>query len=96
VDEEDHMDDCFDEFHDDFDGCSDGEDFDEDGLGDDETDGDSLRTESEDEAWNGPSWHDWIIIGPLAESLAREKRKRERIRREYEADDSLDFIKRKW
>jgi hypothetical protein len=79
------MDDFFDEFHEDFDDC-DGDDFEEDGLGGDETDSDGLRAESEDEAWNGPSWQDWIIIGPLAESLAREKRERERNERKMFRD----------
>jgi len=81
------MDDRFDEFHD---------DFDEYDLGDDETDGDGIMAESEDGSWDGPSWQDWMIIGPLAESLASEKRERERIRRENEADDSWDVINRKW
>ena len=96
ADEEDDMDDCFDEFHDDFDGCCDGDDFGEHDLGDDETDGDGIMAESADEAWDGPSWQDWLIIGPLAESLAREKREKERIRRENEADDSWDVVRRKW
>ena len=91
------MDDCFDEFHDDFDGCSDGDDFEVHGLGEDETDGDGIMAELADEAWDGPSWQDWMIIGPLAESLAREKRERERIRRENRSeDDSRIIIKRKW
>ena len=88
------MDDCFDEFHEDFDGC-DEDDFGDHDLGDDEADGDGIMAESADEAWDGPSWQDWMIIGPLAESLAREKLERERIRRENEADDSRKVIKRK-
>ena len=72
------MDDCFDEFHDDFDGY-DEDDFGEHDLGDDETEGDILRAEPAEEAWDGPSWQDWMVIGPLAESLAREKRERERL-----------------
>ena len=91
------MDDCFDEFHDDFDESFEGDDFDEHDLGDDEIDCDSLRAESADEAWNGPSWQDWMIIGPLAESLAHEKREKERIRRENRnEDDSRIVIKREW
>jgi hypothetical protein len=91
-DEEDDMDDCFDEFNDDFDESFDGDDFGDHDLGDDETEGDRLRAEPAEEAWNGPSWQDWMIIGPLAESLAREKRERERIRREYEADDDSRIV----
>ncbi len=90
------MDDCFDEFHDDFDGC-DEDDFEEYGLGDDETDGDGIMAESEDGSWDGPSWQDWMIIGPLAESLAREKGERERIRRENRGEnDSWKLIKKEW
>jgi hypothetical protein len=38
-----------------------------------------------------------MIIGPLAESLAREKRERERIRRENRSkEDSRIVIKREW
>jgi len=95
-DEEDNMDDCFDDFRDDMNGC-DGDDFEEYGLGDDETDSDGIMAESEDEAWDGPSWQDWMIIGPLAESLAREKGERERIRKENRSENgSWKLIKKEW
>ena len=82
------MDDCFDDFHEDFDEC---------GFGDDGANGDGLRAESEDGAWSGPSWQDWLVIGPLAESLARDERERERIRSENEEaeDVSWDVVRRK-
>jgi len=37
------------------------------------------EAESDDDC--GPDWRDWMIIGPMSEEIAEEKRKRKRIRR---------------
>ena len=38
---------------------------------------------------DGLHWEDWMIIGPLSEDIAEEKRERERIEREiFEEDDT--------
>ena len=43
-------------------------------------------------------WEDWMIIGPLSEDIAREKRERDRIIRDNDTsdDDYWDIINRKW
>ena len=35
----------------------------------------------------GLDWVDWMIIGPMAEEIAEEKRKRDEIEREHDASD---------
>ena len=35
---------------------------------------------------DGLDWEDWMIIGPLSEDIAREKRDRERARRDTFGD----------
>ena len=37
----------------------------------------------------GLEWEDWMIIGPLSEDIASEKRDRERARRDTFGDDYL-------
>ncbi len=47
----------------------------------------------------GLEWQDWMIIGPLSEDIAREKRDIERTRREWddeEDDDYWGIINRRW
>ena len=48
--------------------------------------------------FDGPDWEDWMIIGPLSEDIAREKRDIERMRREWDDgdDDYWDMINRRW
>ena len=48
--------------------------------------------------FNGLDWEDWMIIGPLSEDIAREKRDIERIRREWDDtdDDYWERLNRKW
>ena len=48
--------------------------------------------------FDGPDWEDWMIIGPLSEDIAREKRDIERTRREWddEDDDYWDMINSRW
>ena len=36
---------------------------------------------------DGLDWEDWMIIGPLSEDMAEEKRERERIERDMFRDD---------
>ena len=81
-------DDFFDDFEDDFDGEP--GDYEHDGF----CDGDFGDWEPEEDAadspdpweipWDGLQWQDWMIIGPLSEEIAREKREKERIIREEE------------
>jgi len=40
---------------------------------------------------DGIDWDHWMIIGPLSEDLAREKRDIERARREWDEDEGLDY-----
>ena len=48
--------------------------------------------------YDGLEWQDWMIIGPLSEDIAREKRNIDRIRRELDDvdDDYWDEINRPW
>ena len=83
-----------DDFFDDNDGMDDG--FDDDWK--DEPTFGNESAESDEDHWDGPEWQDWMIIGPLSEDIAREKRDIERTRREWddECDNYWDMIKRKW
>ena len=88
-------DDFIDNFEDeDFDG-DDG--FIDDDFDDDEADGDTT-TETDDGPWDGPDWQDWMIIGPLSEDIAEEKREKERIRKQHDTsgDDYWDIINLPW
>jgi hypothetical protein len=38
---------------------------------------------------DGLEWHDWMIIGPLSEELARKRRERNRIERDMFGDDEF-------
>jgi hypothetical protein len=40
---------------------------------------------------DGPDWEDWMIIGPLSEEIAREKRDIERTRREWDDDEDDEY-----
>ena len=48
------------------------------------------------EDYDGLDWEDWMIIGPLSEDIAKERREREKIEREHDTldDDYWDFINR--
>ena len=48
--------------------------------------------------YDGLEWQDFMIIGPLSEDIAREKRNIDRIRRELDDvdDDYWDIISKKW
>ena len=46
--------------------------------------------------FDGLDSEDWMIIGPLSEDIAREKREKERIERDMFGDDYLDSIDEKW
>lgn len=36
----------------------------------------------EDGGYDGLEWQDWMVIGPLSEDIARERRERDRIERD--------------
>lgn len=40
---------------------------------------------------DGFDWEDWMLIGPLSEDIAEEKRERERIERDMFEDDEDSF-----
>lgn len=53
----------------------------------------------DDDCWDGLDAMDWMIIGPLSESIASEQRERERIQREFENDEEdgyWDIINKTW
>lgn len=62
------------------------DDFEDDGFMDNEPLDDPLQDETPDEGksddYYGPDVRDWMIIGPMSEEIAEEKRRQERIRRE--------------
>jgi len=39
------------------------------------------------DGFDGFDWEDWMIIGPLSEDIAEEKRERERIERDMFGED---------
>ena len=59
---------------------------------------DDFIDDIEDGFWDGHDWKDWMIIGPMSEEIAREKREQDRIRRELDDadDDYWDIINRPW
>lgn len=84
-----------DDFFDDFDGDGDGsfDDYGDDGGCDDDSDDaetdagdDEITFEPDDGSGGFSEWQDWMIIGPLSEELARERRERERLMRKIERD----------
>ena len=40
-----------------------------------------------DDFWDGPEWQDFMWIGPMAESIAKERREQERIQKEFEDEE---------
>ncbi len=48
--------------------------------------------------FDGLEWQDWMIIGPLSEDIAREKRDIERTKREWDDqdDDYWERLNRRW
>lgn len=50
-----------------------------------------------DAFWDSLDWQDWMIIGPMSEDIAREKREQDRIQKELddEDDDYWDIINRR-
>lgn len=40
-----------------------------------------------DNDYDGLDWDDWMIIGPLSEDIADEKRRRQELEREMFGDD---------
>ncbi|BBO79713.1 hypothetical protein DSCO28_02790 [Desulfosarcina ovata subsp. sediminis] len=71
------MDDLFEDFDD---GMDDGfdDDWDDEPIFEDEP------AESDEDSWDGPEWQDWMIIGPMSEEIAKEKREQDRIRKSFD------------
>ena len=44
-----------------------------------------------DDFWDGIDATDWMIIGPLSEDIAREKREQDRIRNEWDDGEGMDY-----
>ena len=40
--------------------------------------------------FDGLDWEDWMIIGPISEEIANEKKERRRIYRDIFGDDYMD------
>jgi hypothetical protein len=74
-----------DEFEDDVDDICDGEMDENETLGDDESMAGIQESNS-----NGPVWQDWMIIGPMSEQIAEEKREQDRIERNLFGDDFME------
>lgn len=95
-----------DDFTEDFDGDFDGEpgDYEDDGFCDEDFEdvepvGENGNTpESDNVPWDDLEWLGWMIIGPLSEEIAKEKREKGRIRRENDkgVDDYWNKIVRRW
>ena len=50
-----------------------------------------------DDDFDGLDWEDWMIIGPLSEDIAKEKREKDRILRDNDnSDDYWDRINERW
>ncbi len=62
------------------------EPFDE-GLPGDDPLQDDAPDETESDEHYGPDWEDWMIIGPMSEEIAEERRRRRQIEREFEDDN---------
>jgi hypothetical protein len=50
------------------------------------------------EDFDGIDWEDWLIIGPLSEEIARERRDRDRLEGENDGEDQdyWDIIDKRW
>ena len=76
-----------DDFCDDFDGDFDSEpgNYGDGGFEDsDPCGGEASAPKLDNGPWDSIQWQDWMIIGPLSEEIAREKREEDRISREKE------------
>jgi hypothetical protein len=69
------------------------DDFFDDLDGEDDGNGDDGFHEEDcgDNFFDGPDWEDWMIIGPLSEEIADEKRDQERLEEENSADADKDY-----
>ena len=59
----------------------------EDSAGDLDGPDDDNSDDAQPDEHYGPDWEDWMIIGPMSEEIAEEKRRREKIRRDMFWDD---------
>lgn len=47
--------------------------------------------------FDGIDWEDWMIIGPLSEDIARDRREKDDLERDHDkSDDYWDTINRNW
>ena len=78
-----------DDFSDGFedDGFSDNESFDESLPGGDDPMQDDTPIEAQPDEPCGPDWEDIALFGSMSESIAEEKRKRDKIKRDMFGDD---------
>ena len=82
---DDGFDSDFDDGYDgDFDGGYDGDDFGDDGFGHHDGNADTGDNVSSPDPLE---WQDWMIIGPMSEDIARERKEREQIRKDMFGDD---------
>jgi hypothetical protein len=44
-----------------------------------------------DDFWDGPDWQDWMIIGPMAEEIAEERREKDSFTDMDEENNDTDF-----
>jgi len=46
-----------------------------------------------DDYFDGLDWNDWIIVGPLAEDIAKDQKRQEDLEKEIwdDSDDPLDM-----
>ena len=68
-------------------------DFDDyDGFDNDGFDGESNHEDlpKDEPCDRGLEWQDWMIIGPLSEDIAEEKKEKDRIYRDTFGDDIFD------
>ena len=92
-----------DDFFDDYDDYNDSDFMDEDPF-DDEMDDNAgpFQEDSTEESERaddfGLDWQDWMIIGPLSEEIARQKRDIERTIREWDDEDDSywEKLNRRW
>jgi len=85
-------DDLFDDFDNNFDGESEDyldDGFQEDDFSDIEND-DDTAIDKDGGSEGCPEWQDWMIIGPMSEEIAREKRGKDKAYRDTFGDDYMD------
>lgn len=44
------------------------------------------------EGFDGLDWEDWMMIGPMSEEIAREKKEQERLEQELSKEDDIEGL----